>query len=143
MTRRFLLVAIAGAATACAALEPEVGPRLAGACEDEDTDPGTDVSFALEVRPLLVRMEGGCGCHMPTSSRAGGLDLGSLPTLRQGGTSAGARNVIANEPCASVLHQKVADTPPFGSRMPLGGVAWTDDEVTLLHDWIAEGARDN
>lgn len=127
---------------ACAQLEPDVGPRLAGACDNEDSDPEADVSFATEIRPLLVRKEGGCGCHMPTSSRAGGLDLGSLPALRAGGTS-GGRSVVAGEPCASVFYQKVADTPPFGSRMPLGGEMWTEHELTLLHDWIAEGAEDN
>jgi hypothetical protein len=143
-------IAVLAALTGCLAYEPDVGAKLAGSCDDTDSDPEVDVSFAVHIRPLLVRMDGGCSCHLPTSGGGlgtgtvlSGLDLGSMASLRRGGLSSGGRIVVADEPCSSVLYLKVSDTPPYGSRMPLGGVPMNPDELRLLHDWIAEGAADN
>jgi hypothetical protein len=144
------VLAAAVAVAACAQLEPDVGPLLAGVCDNADTHPAASVSFATQIRPLLNRPNAGCGCHMPSAAGAGpatqitGLDLSSLSALRAGGRSSGSEIVISMEPCSSILYQKVDDAPPFGSRMPLGGPPfWSDDEVELIHDWIAEGASDN
>ena len=148
MTARAALVA-ALAAAGCT-LVPDVGPRLAGTCDDSDGHPGKPVSFTSDIRPLIFRFPGGCGCHLPTPSGDGagtqisGLNLSSLATLRMGGLNTGARIIVAGEPCSSLLYQKLSDAPPFGSRMPLNGPPfWTADELQLLHDWIAEGANDN
>jgi hypothetical protein len=143
------LVAGLAAAGGCA-LEPDVGPRLAGTCDDSDRIPGKPVSFTDDIHPLIVRPAGGCGCHLPTPNGNGtgtqisGLNLSSLSTLRMGGFHSGAQMIVAGEPCSSIMYQKLSDAPPFGSRMPLNGPPfWTTDELQLLHDWIAEGARDN
>jgi hypothetical protein len=151
MTRRPWLVCLPlVAAAACAQLVPDVGPLLAGACDNADTDPAVSVSFATEIRPVLSRPMAGCGCHLPSAAGAGpatqitGLDLSTLASLRAGGHSSGRQIVVAMQPCSSILYQKIDDAPPFGSRMPLGGPPFlTDDEVRLIHDWIAEGASDN
>jgi len=148
--------ALAGAlATALAAaggcsLEPDVGPRLAGTCDDTDGHTGKPVSFLGDIHPLIVRQMGGCGCHLPTPNGNGtgtqlsGLNLSSLSTLRMGGFHTGAQIIVAGKPCSSIMYQKLSDAPPFGSRMPLNGPPfWTTDELQLLHDWIAEGASDN
>jgi hypothetical protein len=141
-----VLTAIVG----CTTLEPDVGRLLAGTCANADTDPGVDVSFSANIRPLLVRSPGGCSCHMPTSGELGaatlivGLNLGSLESLREGGVTSGERVVVAGEPCASIMYQKVSEAPPFGSRMPLNGPPYLSvEDRQLLHDWIAEGALDN
>jgi hypothetical protein len=138
--------ALAGVAAACV-LEPEVGELLAGACSNTDSDPDTRVSFSRDIRPVLDRNQGGCGCHMPGPGAIGiqlsGLDLGALSSLRAGGFSSAARIVVPADPCGSVLYQKVSDAPPFGSRMPLGGPFLGAADLALLHDWIAEGAADN
>jgi hypothetical protein len=140
----------ASAVAASCALEPDVGPRTAGSCEDADTHPVTSVSFTTEIRPLISRSMGGCACHLPNSTGAGpgtqlsGLDLSSLATLRAGGLNSGSRVVVAGRPCDSIMYQKLSVSPPFGSRMPLNGPPfWNADELRLLHDWIAEGANDN
>jgi hypothetical protein len=137
------------ALAACAQLEPDVGPRLAGSCDNRDTDPDVGVSFSRQIRPLFNRFPGGCGCHLPSPSgpgpgtALGGLDLSSLASLRDGGFGSGPQIVIDGQPCASILYQKVSPAPPFGSRMPLDGPPFlTPEELRLLHDWIAEGAGD-
>lgn len=152
MIARAAVVSALGAALAAAgcSLVPDVGPRLAGTCDDSDGHTGKPVSFSGDIHPLIVRQAGGCSCHLPTPNGDGvgtqisGLNLSSLTTLRMGGLNTGARIVVAGEPCASLMYQKLSDAPPFGSRMPLNGPPfWTPDELQLLHDWIAEGANDN
>ena len=134
---------------AACGIEPDVGKPLAGACDNADTDEAMVVSFRGEIRPLIARSRSGCSCHLPSSTgpgpgtRLGGLDLSSLSSLRAGGFNSAASIVVPAQPCDSVLYQKLYEAPPFGSRMPLGGPYWSDEELALLHDWIAEGAADN
>lgn len=141
----FAAAALAGA-PACFT-EPDVGEPLAGECDSDDSDPATKVSFGRDIRPLFDRSreEGaGCGCHNKPSNPAGGLGLGSIPDLMRGGTNSGADIVIPGDPCASILYQKMTETPPYGARMPSNGPPFFSDEETMLvHDWIAEGADDN
>jgi hypothetical protein len=144
------VVAVGGALASCG-LEPDVGELLAGRCSDADSQPDVAVSFSYQVRPLLNRPNtlGGCGCHIPSAAgsvgiQLSGLDLGSLSSLRAGGLASGPSIVIPMQPCASVLYQKVDEAPPFGSRMPLSGPPFLSEaEIDLIHDWIAEGAKDN
>lgn len=152
MTGRAALAAVGAIGLACVAacsLTPDVGPALAGACDPGDSHPGTSVSFGSDIRPILSGATGHCGCHLQSSGGPGagvqlsGLDLSSFDTLREGGLTSGQRIVVAGDPCSSVLYQKVSVAPPFGSRMPLNGPFLSDDQIQLIHDWIAEGARDN
>jgi hypothetical protein len=147
---RWLAGLACAAAVGCGDLVPDVGPLLAGVCNDADTNAAATVSFASQIRPVLSRPMAGCNCHMPTAAGPGpatvitGLDLSSMSSLRAGGNSSGSRIVIEMAPCASILYQKIDEAPPFGSRMPLGGPPFlSDDEIRLIHDWIAEGAADN
>ena len=146
---RIALAGIGAVVLAACALEPDVGARFPNECSEADGKAAT-VSFSRDIRPLINRQMGGCGCHLPSSTGAGtgtqisGLDLSSLNTLRAGGFNSGSRNIVAGQPCESVMYLKLEDAPPFGSRMPLNGPPfWNADELRLLHDWIAEGANDN
>ena len=129
------------------AFSPEVGAPLAAQCNDADSDPGVTVSFERDVEPLI---DDHCAsCHYPDGRspigfQVGGFDLSSYARLRAGGSVRGEREVVPGRPCASGLVQKVSPFPPFGARMPLNGPPFlTDDEIRLLHDWIAEGALEN
>lgn len=145
------VAALAAAAGCVVDVIPDVGPELAGTCDSADSDPETDVSFARELRPLFdrPRMMGGCSCHTPTNGmpsgiELGGLSLGSVQSLRQGGRNSGAGIIVPGDPCSSVLVQKLGETPPFGARMPLDGPSYLSaSERQLIHDWIAEGAEDD
>jgi hypothetical protein len=138
--------------SACIAeVEPDVGEARAGICKPEDSDPKHDVSFRMDVLPLLERPlgSGGCACHMPSSKRssgldATGLDLSSFTSVRRGGTNSHDTAVVPGDPCMSLIVQKVSTAPPTGSRMPSDGPPYlTPKEIALLSDWIAEGALDN
>lgn len=137
-------------ATGCSLVyEPDVGPRQAsgasGRCDD--SDPEVDVSFGVDIRPLLNRPAGGrctsTTCHS-ASGAISGLSLASYDALRRGGHVSGTNIVIPGDPCASVLVQKLSGAPPFGSRMPYEGPPYlTASELQLVRDWVAEGAADN
>ncbi|HEY5925615.1 MAG TPA: c-type cytochrome domain-containing protein [Kofleriaceae bacterium] len=152
---RFAIILLAGCAIT---YEPDVGPLQAtqpdagtssfdsgfvstGPCTD--SNPGAMVSFSLHVRPLTTRSPGGCVfCHGATATS--GFSLGSYDSLRRGGQNSGTRVIVAGKPCESVLLQKLGLAPPFGARMPYNGPPYfTSAELTLVRDWIAEGALNN
>ena len=131
-------------------LEPDVGPLVNPFCSDEDSDPDTDVSFSQDLMPLFMRDVGGCpACHLPGGETpvgitVGGLDLSTYETLFQGGVQSQGDIVLPGQPCDSVLYEKLSAGPPFGSRMPLNGPPFfTEAELMIVHDWIAEGALEN
>jgi hypothetical protein len=110
-----------------------------------DSNPTVDVSFSRDIQPLINRTTGGgCMVHtmMPTTPTIL-LDMSSYATLRKGGVISGDRIIIDCKPCDSLLVRKMDPMPPFGARMPNNGFFWSDVEMTLLRDWIAEGAQDN
>jgi len=124
------------------ALDPDgMPPFVPGLCTD--SDPSVSVSFAAQIRPLTSRSPGGClSCH--GASATSGFSLGSYDSLRRGGQNSGVRIVVAGKPCESVIVQKLGLAPPFGSRMPYNGPPYfTAAELTLVRDWIAEGALNN
>jgi hypothetical protein len=127
-------------------LEPDVGPPLRAVCSNVDSDPETNVSFAGDIAPMF---DGCLDCHAPNAPtplgfEVGGLDMSSYSTLRAGGAISGSDVIIDGQPCQSVLVQKVGPAAPFGGRMPLNGPPFLSElQRQLIHDWIAEGARDN
>lgn len=138
-------------AVGCNALDPDVGPLLGGICINDDSDPDTSVSFSKDIVPqILAPANVGClNCHSPTAPtpfgfEVSGLDVSSYGTLRSGGSNSGTDIIIPGSPCDSILLQKTQPGPPFGGRMPLSGGPFLSAQVgQLLHDWIAEGARNN
>jgi hypothetical protein len=148
-----LLAVLASAAAGCIAetLAPEVGEVRAGLCQPDDSDPERDVSFAEQIQPLFERPFGqaGCGCHQPSGRRASGIDatglrLGGYADLMRGGDQSADTMVVPGDPCESLVLQKTSNAPPSGARMPSDGPPYLSPrEQLLLHDWIAEGARDN
>jgi hypothetical protein len=91
-------------------------------------------------------------CHsmVPTESGNGKLHMGSDQATAYGAlvgkTSVSARCmgktlVVAGHPEMSLLFQKLSPNPPCGSRMPLGGTAFTDAQLEMIRSWIAAGAN--
>jgi hypothetical protein len=144
MRRRHLLLICLSLGACLSELEPNVGPVIAGQCKNEDSDPEAEVSFTDEVLPMLQM---GCGCHDPKSGGSAidttGFAVGSRREVMRGGNKSSDKIVIAGDACGSVLVQKCSEAPPFGSRMPISGPYFTSDEMSILRDWIIEGAHDN
>ena len=125
---------------------PDVGERLPEPCRNIDSDPDRPVRFETDILPIF---EASCRkCHDPNGEnpngyRRSGLSLVTYDELFRGGINSLQRIVIFDQPCQSVLYEKIVDGPPFGKRMPSNGPPFLSDaEIALIHDWIAEGARD-
>ena len=146
-----VLLASIGCLDAVDALDPNVGQPLSDRCVNEDSDPDETVTFSRHVLPLLKGAAGpvGCACHQPSDPNPigleqTGLDLSSFDGVRAGGINSSSQIVVENQPCDSIIWQKISPGPPFGARMPFNGPPFlSDEDRRLIADWIAEGARDN
>jgi len=147
-----VLVSVALASAACIEpYEPEVGQLQSAPCSNDDLDPSNDVSFRDEIIPQILLPAGvGClQCHAPDAPtplgfEVSGLDLSSYASAARGGANSDGTAIIPGQPCQSIMFQKVSAGPPFGGRMPLSGPPFlSQQQLDLVHDWIAEGAKNN
>lgn len=142
-------LALASLAGCVDGFAPDLGAPLGNKCRNRDGDPDNDVGFAEDVLTSVFRTKGMClPCHDPKGDRPegyldSGLDLTTHGALMAGGANSAHDIVIPGEPCSSRLYLKLGAAPPSGSRMPLQLPALSAEQLNLVHDWIAEGAKDN
>ncbi|MGI6459369.1 MAG: c-type cytochrome domain-containing protein [Candidatus Hydrogenedentales bacterium] len=117
------------------------GPAAAilppGVVETESAIPAPvvrDVSYAQEVMPIL--REHCYSCH----GKASGLSLETIDAMLVGGRKAGPA-VRAGQPEKSPLILYV--TGELQPRMPEGGEALSENDITILRNWIARGMKDD
>ncbi|HYO84539.1 MAG TPA: c-type cytochrome domain-containing protein [Bryobacteraceae bacterium] len=93
-------------------------------------------SFTRDVRPLLQRS---CqGCHQP-NLKMSGLDLTTYSGLVAGGKR--GTGVKAAAPAESLILKYInGDIKP---QMPIGQPALPADQIAVVRDWIAAGAKDD
>jgi len=134
-------------ATLSAACAPETTEELTPACSDADSDPSKTVDYKTQIRPLLWKPQNGAAsctyCHASTHQEGSTpvyLFLDSYALLRKGSKTAGAV-VVPGKPCASLIVKKLRGTAVNGARMPREGPYFTAAQITLVSDWIAEGAK--
>jgi hypothetical protein len=98
----------------------------------------SDAPGCPDVESTLHANCGFAGCHASSMSAAG-LDLASPGILgRLSGQKASGGGVLVQpgDPDHSVLYQKLLPTPPYGSRMPLGG-ALDDATIACVRAWVS------
>ena len=120
---------------------------VAGCSDDDEVgdgtmDPGpTPVSYATQIQPIFdaecVRCHGDGGSG--SLDLRDGVSYGNLVGVRSAGY-APAQRVVAGDPVASVLHEKVARTGTFGTAMP-PSTTLPASEIALIRRWIEEGAN--
>jgi mono/diheme cytochrome c family protein len=95
-----------------------------------------EVSFSRQIKPLLARR---CfACHGPDADEAG-LRLNRQETALADLPS-GERAIVPGEPGHSALIARIT-APEEDLRMPPEGKPLSDEQIGLLRQWIAEGAR--
>ncbi len=112
------------------------------------SDGKKDVSFKGDVFPVIKR---NClPCHSEDSDNPSELSLDTYDQLMAGGKHGAP--VVAGKPEESILVKKLSSAPPFGDPMPLDPRRkkgeprkrkLTDQEIQLLQEWIAGGAKNN
>lgn len=92
------------------------------------------VDFQREVHPILAAK---CvSCHS-AEKRSGGLSLGTLKDVLEGGRSGAA--VKPGAAASSLLVRR--SNGEISPRMPLAGPPLTESELKTLQSWIDQGAR--
>ncbi len=101
------------------------------------------VSFMNDVRPIITSSCAIAACHGDGSNQ-GSLTFGSAtyPEVRNANGGSGPIVIVGNA-ASSNLYLKVTPTPPFGSRMPVGGPFLSATQINLIRDWINQGALNN
>ncbi len=94
-----------------------------------------DVSFYRQVRPILQRR---CsGCHSP-AKQGGELVLTSYEAFLKGGE--GGPGFVAGKPDESVIMNYISGEEP---EMPRNDAPLSSEQVRTIHDWIAQGAKND
>jgi hypothetical protein len=119
------------------------------ACSDEGVAPPPPepelISFSEQIQPIF---DARCvACHSPTGQASFLVLVNGQSHANLVGVEAtvypGSQRVVASDPEASVLYNKVANTGTFGGIMPPTGSSLTSTQITLIRTWISEGALDN
>ena len=94
------------------------------------------VEFSRDIQPLLAKR---CfACHGPDTQEAGlRLDDQTVAAVE---LDSGQRAIVPGDPAASEMLIRVTSTDP-DLQMPPEGSRLSDDEVSLLKQWIEEGAQ--
>jgi hypothetical protein len=125
-------------------------------CSSSSSAPAEPGTFST-IYPLLfpVSTNARCNfCHgLPANETSNGklfmgTDKATAYAALVGKTSLGAKCpdkplVVPNDPAGSLFFQKLTAAPPCGSRMPLGGVPLSSDQIEMVRSWIAAGAKDD
>jgi len=106
-------------------------------CDNENKK--ESISFTYDVKPIF---ELNCiECHGQNGSA--NLNLSTYEDLMSGESNNGPV-VIPYQPENSLLYQKIAsDNPPIGQRMPYGRNQLSHSDISIIEQWILEGAKDN
>ncbi len=154
MNRPLLQAALVGAclllaASSAVGCAPEPAGDATPACSNDDSDPTRGVDFATEIAPLLRTRQNGADnctyCHdstRPDLSSPVYLYLDTLAFLRKGSKASGPVVVVPGKPCSSLIVRRLRGTTGgAGERMPKNGPYFRPEQIQLVSDWIAEGAK--
>ena len=98
--------------------------------------PGAEVSYFREIRPIMQRT---CqGCHQP-AMKDGGLDVTRYEGFAAGGNKGPAFKSGVPQESVVLAYLKGERQP----RMPFGSPPLPDDQIELFRRWIAGGAKDD
>jgi hypothetical protein len=109
---------------------------------------GADVSFLVDVGPLLANDCTSAGCH-GFPAPAAGLDLraGFAYDDLVGVPSSQCNDrlrVAPGQPSQSYLIDKLAGVNLcFGTKMPKAGPSFSAEQIAMISDWICNGALEN
>jgi hypothetical protein len=114
----------------------------------QETKSKDSVSFKNDVFPVIKRA---ClPCHAEDNFNPSELSLDSRELLMAGGKHGVA--VLPGKPDESILLHKLSTRPPFGDRMPLdpkrkkgelSRKSLTEEEISVIREWVSKGAKDN
>jgi hypothetical protein len=96
------------------------------------------LTYTKDIAPIVKKY---ClSCHGSDTENPSDLYMDDYATMMKGGKH--GVTVIPGKPDESNLYLKLTPNPPFGKQMPRGHKKITPEAVKVIHDWIAEGAKE-
>ncbi len=97
------------------------------------------IDYASEIEPIMTQ---NCNsCHAGGGSGFDSSPYSDLINSMSGSSTYNKKHIIPEDPDGSPLVDKIEANPDFGSRMPQGGQL-TNDQISKIRQWIAEGANE-
>lgn len=153
-----LFIAIAVSIAGCGDLDPfieDCESLSPGENCEPSPPPEGSVSFSLNIQPIFnsncIKCHAGVGAPLGLDLRAQ-FSYDNLVGVKSKEVPPDLRvNPGNSDPCegGSYLVEKISGcplgsgVPGVGQRMPLGGPYLSDDEISLIMEWIDEGALNN
>lgn len=105
------------------------------------SEPPAEPTFS-NVLEIFNSSCGGSNCHI--GEQRNGVRLDSYNNVIESeGFQYGELVVQPNDAAGSPLVDKIESSPDEGERMPVGGPYLSDEEISLIREWIDEGAQNN
>jgi WD40 repeat protein/mono/diheme cytochrome c family protein len=102
-------------------------------------DDRTSISYYKDIRPIFQQH---CnGCHQPAKPQ-GGVVMTSHAELFKSGER-GKPSIVAGKPSESYLVEQIQVGPNGKAEMPRNRDPLTANQIKLITDWIAQGAKDD
>jgi hypothetical protein len=128
------------------------GSGSAGAAAS--SDPATTWSEIFDMMFPMATNARCIACHANPANDVGngnlhmGSDKDSAYAALVGPSSSSSRCmqrplVVPGQPEMSLLFIKVSESPPCGSRMPIGGTPFNAAQLEMIRSWIAAGAKND
>lgn len=148
----FLTLLLCAFLAACGGSESPTAPDAGGGDTGGNTGGSTrtiktNPAFGADIVEIFTRR--GCASGSCHGGGAGGLTLSSNAATSHGNLvgvaspTTGEIRVIANDATNSYLVKKLEGTASAGSRMPIGGSALDNTDLTNIKNWINTGAPNN
>lgn len=99
------------------------------------------VSYPNQIQPIFNSQCTGCHGSSGRLTLSTGASYNNLVNINAQSSCLSLKRVLPNDADNSVLYRKVSGTS-CGSQMPMGGTLSTGD-ITLIRDWINQGANNN
>lgn len=109
-----------------------------GIPQDKETKQEKSLTYVKDIAPIVDKY---CiSCHGSDNENPSDLYMDDFATMMKGGKH--GVPVVPGKPEESNLYLKLTPNPPFGKQMPRGHKKITPEAVQIIHDWIAQGAKE-
>ena len=99
----------------------------------------SQVDYTTQIQPIF---DNNCiNCHNNGGGYAGGLDLSSYAETLEGGNS--GNSLIPSNHSNSILYNRIILPEGNQQFMPQNGTSLTETDISLIAQWIDEGASEN
>ncbi len=101
----------------------------------------SSVSYQKDVNPILKERCAACHLAGGEGTQKSGFEVSSYDTVMKG-TKFGAV-IVAGDSASSTLYRLVSGKVDKSIRMPHGEGGLSPEEITVIQNWIDQGAKNN